>query len=74
MEREVRVYIDLDGMAVPVGTLWSRENRGKESASFKYEESWLERSDRFALQPALSLDEGTHHSDKALFGQGGSVP
>ena len=77
MDREAWVYIDVDGETVLVGRLWSRVRAGRESASFQYDDSWLERPDRFALEPALSLEPAPHHTpaDKALFGAlGDSAP
>ncbi|MFQ6723381.1 MAG: type II toxin-antitoxin system HipA family toxin [Opitutales bacterium] len=63
------VYCNLDGQDVPVGRLWSYYHNGKESASFKYEESWLRYLNNFELEPFLPLTEGTFHTDnrKALF-------
>ena len=63
------VYCNLDGQDIPVGRLWSHYNNGKESASFKYEESWLKHPNNFELEPFLPLTEGTFHTDsnKSLF-------
>ena len=57
------VYINLDGEDIPVGRLWSYFNNGKESASFKYDESWLKFPRNFELEPYLPLTEGTGHTD-----------
>lgn len=35
MERETEVFIDLNGNPLLVGRLWSRSNKGRESASFE---------------------------------------
>ncbi len=69
MDRESWVYIDLDGTPELVGRLWSRVRQGRESASFQYDETWLNHPARFALEPALTLGEAAHHTpaDKALF-------
>lgn len=69
MLRETWVYIDLDGVAVPAGRLWSRVRGGRESASFQYDESWLRHPQRFALEPALALGAAAHHTPvgKAFF-------
>ena len=70
MERRVLVFLDLPAAGPQrVGTLWTRVRKGRESGTFQYDPSWLERPDRFALQPALTLDAGEHHTapGKALF-------
>ena len=75
MDREILVY--LHDATIPVGRLWSRVRRGRESASFEYDPGWLERTGRFALEPALMLAPGPFHAppDKALFGAiGDSAP
>jgi len=77
MDRETWVYIDIDGVSVLVGRLWSRVRQGRESASFRYDETWLQRPERFALEPALTLGAAAHHTPagKALFGAlGDSAP
>ncbi len=77
METETLVYVDLEGVTHLVGRLWTRTRRGKESASFEYDASWLERPDRFSLEPALTLDPGPFHArpGAALFGAiGDSAP
>lgn len=63
------VYINLDCEDIPVGRLWSYFNNGKESASFKYDESWLKFPRNFELEPYLPLTEGTIHTDnkKSIF-------
>ena len=55
MAEEAWVYVDLDGRTQPVGRLWSRVRRGRESASFEYDPDWLSHAERFALEPALTL-------------------
>ena len=67
MERELIVDIDRPGAPVAVGRLWVRTRGGKETASFEYSRSWLERSDGFALDPELPLDRGPAHTERALF-------
>ncbi len=70
MEREVEVFIDIDGATHFVGRLWPRVTKGHESASFKYDEQWLRSPLRFALEPALLIDDRTHHTQPgfSLFG------
>jgi serine/threonine-protein kinase HipA len=77
MNREVEVHIELEGRAYLVGRLWSRLSKGREGASFAYDPSWLESPLRFPLEPALSLDIGSHHTrqGQSLFGAiGDSAP
>ena len=77
MDTEVLVYVDLEGEPVQVGRLWARRRKGRDSATFEYDEGWLERPDRFALEPALQLDPGPFYTlpDKPIFGAiGDSAP
>src|SRR6266567_2668387 len=77
MNRETEVHIDLEGRTYLVGRLWSRLSKGREGASFAYDPSWLESPLRFPLEPALSLDLGSHHTRQghSLFGAiGDSTP
>ena len=77
MDKDVLVYIDLLGTPTLVGRLWARARKGRESASFEYEKTWLTHADRFSLEPALKLGPGPFHTepDRALFGAiGDSAP
>lgn len=77
METDVLVYLDIEGKPLLVGRLWAHVRKGRESATFEYDPSWLEYADRFSLEPALTLDPGPFHtpSDKPLFGAiGDSAP
>ena len=77
MERELFVYVEMRGKPVLAGRLWTRVRQRTESATFLYDEGWLERSDSFALEPALPLDAAPHHTSpgRALFGSlGDSAP
>lgn len=76
-DRKVHVYVELDGALHHVGQLFARSSREKEGASFQYEPSWLSHAERFALEPALELTDGTYHTeaDRNLFGSiGDSAP
>lgn len=55
MDRQVLVYMDLLGAPYLVGRLWARMRKGRESATFEYDKSWLAHSERFSLEPALKL-------------------
>lgn len=75
MEREVLVHADMEGTPMLVGRLWVRVRRGRESASFEYDRSWLRRPDSYSLDPALASGPGAFHTRKALFGAiGDSAP
>lgn len=71
------VHVDLEGVPLLAGQLWSRTRKGRESATFEYDPSWLEAPRRFSLEPALRLGPGPFHTpaDKPLFGAlGDSAP
>ncbi|MGH7014607.1 MAG: type II toxin-antitoxin system HipA family toxin [Stellaceae bacterium] len=77
MDKQLLVYVDLDGDLHLAGRLWAHHRRGRESASFEYDGSWLRFPARFALEPALTLGKGPHHTaaDRTLFGAiGDSAP
>jgi len=77
MENQVFIYIELEGELYLVGTLWARSLRGKQSASFKYHDDWLNNPMRFALEPALALGKGPYHTaaGRLIFGAiGDSAP
>ncbi|MBF8263870.1 MAG: type toxin-antitoxin system HipA family toxin [Parachlamydiales bacterium] len=70
MEQAIFVYVDLEGISIKVGQLWSHYRHGRESMSFEYDRNWLTHPNRFSLDPSLKLVEGPFHasSDKPLFG------
>lgn len=77
METGVLVYVDLEGTPCFAGRLWARTRKRRESASFEDDRSWLERPERFSLEPALTLGPGPFHArpEKPLFGAiGDSAP
>ena len=55
MDKETFVYVDLDGVPHLMGRLWARVRKNKESATFEYDEAWLQHPARFSLEPALKL-------------------
>ncbi|HUU02758.1 MAG TPA: HipA domain-containing protein [Myxococcota bacterium] len=70
MEREYLVYIDLEGEPVLAGRLFSRVRKGRESASFEYDNTWRNDPRAFGLDPVqLPLGAGTFHApaQTALF-------
>lgn len=70
MEQTIYVYLDLEGVPIKVGQLWSRYRHGRESMSFEYDREWLRHPNRFSLDPSLNLVSGSFHAspDKPLFG------
>ena len=76
-DKQLLVHVDLDGKPQLVGRLWARSRKGRESATFEYDASWLKHPSRFALEPALVLSHGQHHTaaGRRLFGAiGDSAP
>jgi serine/threonine-protein kinase HipA len=77
MDREAYVHADLNGTPHLVGRLFAHVRRGRESATFEYDDAWLTNDERFALEPALQLGPGPFQTgaNKALFGAiGDSAP
>lgn len=77
MDKEALVYVDLEGVPHLVGRLWARVRKQKESATFEYDQAWLEHPARFSLEPALKLGPGPFHTpaDTPMFGAiGDSAP
>lgn len=65
------VYVDLDGKAHLVGRLWVRASKGRETATFEYDDEWLASPRRFSLQPAaMPVGPGPFHTavGQSLFG------
>jgi serine/threonine-protein kinase HipA len=76
-DRSLLVYVDLEGAPHLVGHLWARSRKGKEGASFQSDDTWLANPFRFALEPALILGKGPHHTmaGRLIFGAiGDSAP
>ncbi len=68
MERELTIFMDLEGEAVLVGRLFFRERAGRATSSFSYDPTWIRRRGSFALAPNLPLTAGAFHSAKGLLG------
>lgn len=62
MDKETLVYVDLDGVPNLMGRLWARVRKNKESATFEYDDGWLQHPARFSLEPALQLGPGPFHT------------
>ncbi len=76
-DRMAFVSVELGGETHLVGRLWAHMRKGRESATFEYDGSWLENPSRFSLEPALQLGEGAFYTeaDKTMFGAiGDSAP
>lgn len=75
--KEVIVHISLGEEDIRAGKLWFHHRKGRESASFEYDGSWLGHPEKFALEPALALTAGAFHTraDANVFGaMGDSAP
>jgi len=76
-DRSLLVYVDLEAAPHIAGRLWARSRKGRESATFEYDAAWLANPLRFALEPALTLGKGPHHTaaGRQIFGAiGDSAP
>lgn len=69
-EKEVFVYLNIDGSEHPVGTLRFEQANGKELCSFEFCDSWLRTHPDFFLDPDLHPFPGRQYppSDKPIFG------
>ena len=77
MDQPIFVYVDLDKIPHLVGRLWMQVRKRVEGATFRYDDGWLRNPARFALEPALQMDPGPHHTfpGRSLFGaMGDSAP
>jgi len=77
MDKGIFVYVDLNEIALLAGRLWFHVRKGRESATFEYDDTWLNHPERFALEPAMQLGPGPFHTapDRSLFGAiGDSAP
>jgi serine/threonine-protein kinase HipA len=71
------VYIDTNGSPRLVGRLYVTAHRGRETATFQYDDAWIASDDSFALEPALSVSRAPHYAgeDRRMFGAlGDSAP
>lgn len=73
--KEVIVWVSLGEENIRVGKLWFHLKGRKQSSSFEYDRKWLNHPERFALDPALKLTEGSFHKGFGIFGGfGDSAP
>lgn len=71
------VYVDLEGEPRLVGRLWIHARGSSQSATFRYDASWIEAGYHFALEPALRVGPGPYQTaaGRALFSAiGDSAP
>jgi serine/threonine-protein kinase HipA len=71
------VHIGTHGALRLVGRLYVAAQRGRETATFQYDDAWIASNDSFALEPALSVSRAPHYAgeDRSMFGAlGDSAP
>jgi serine/threonine-protein kinase HipA len=61
----VEVTVEIDGQEVVAGTLWVHE-RGGQTASFRYSDSYLTRPHGYSLDPVLPKAAGVFHTPPGL--------
>jgi len=64
------VWVEVDGIGITAGQLYSHRSRGAESASFTYHQSYLADPRGYALDPTLPLVSGTQQTplNQRIFG------
>ncbi|HEY2055549.1 MAG TPA: HipA domain-containing protein [Solirubrobacterales bacterium] len=62
MAAEVEVVVSIAGEDVLAGRLWAHRTRGRESATFRYAESYLALDRAYELDPRLPLLGGPQHT------------
>jgi serine/threonine-protein kinase HipA len=62
MEQALLADVDLKGVPIKVGQLWSHYRHGRESMTLEYNRDWLKHPQRFSLDPALQLVSGPFHA------------
>ena len=60
---QIEVTIQINGADVAVGTLFTQARRGIQSASFKYDEQYLDSRCSFPIAPDMPLTQGTLHAN-----------
>lgn len=74
---DIEVHIDLSGRTQRVGLARRNLVRGSETVTFEYADEWLAHSDRFSIEPALTLTKGAFPPPpgQSIFGSlGDSAP
>jgi serine/threonine-protein kinase HipA len=63
---DVLVYVEVDGTDVRAGHLWSHRRRGVESATFRYDASFLTSPRAHRVDPQLPLSLGSQQTDLSV--------
>ena len=74
---DVEVHIDLEEQVRPLGILHRQVSRRGETVTFEYDAAWLEDTNRFSIEPALTLTAGAFppQAGQPIFGSiGDSAP
>lgn len=69
-DRKVEVHCDLEANTIKAGTIFPLRRHGKESMTFIYDQSYISMPGAYALDPALPLSMGSHHTGarQSIFG------
>jgi serine/threonine-protein kinase HipA len=62
IEQPVEVDVQVAGMDVPAGRLWTHRHGQSDSATFSYREDYLQLADSYDLDPGLPLQTGQHQT------------
>src|SRR5574344_2748388 len=76
-DKKVFVYINIKGEDFFVGEMWSHFKNGKETSTFEYANEWLNKKEKFSLEPNLFLGKGqqaTRQGIKIFGAFGDSAP
>lgn len=76
-DRQIEVFVQIEGTDLLAGELWSHRRRNRESATFSYVPSYLEHPAAFELDPTLPLRNGLQQTPdgREIFGAfGDSAP
>lgn len=69
-DRRVQVFVEIGGIDLLAGELWSHRRRNRESATFSYAPEYLGHPAAFELDPALPLRDGLQQTPagREIFG------
>ncbi|MBF0452931.1 MAG: type II toxin-antitoxin system HipA family toxin [Candidatus Magnetomorum sp.] len=66
MQKIIYVHCQLEDQNYLVGTLWPHAAKGRQSATFEYNDQWLKNQKAFSLEPALPLGKGVFQTEARL--------